>query len=72
MNSLDWVLDTDWELSMVETLRAARKFSAVELKSPYTRFVSGPSDDPTSIHKSGLKSGCVEESSPYLSFNRLL
>jgi hypothetical protein len=28
-NSLDWVLDTDWELPTVETLWATRKFSAV-------------------------------------------
>jgi hypothetical protein len=52
-NSLDWVLDTDWELSTVETLRAANKFSVVVLESPYTGFLSGPPDDPTSIHKSG-------------------
>jgi hypothetical protein len=56
---------------MVETLRVARKFSDVVLKSPYTQFVSGPPDDPTSIHKSGSKSGWVEGSFPYLSFNRL-
>jgi hypothetical protein len=37
-NSLDWVLDIDWELPTVETLRDARKFSAVVLESPYTRF----------------------------------
>jgi hypothetical protein len=37
-NSLDWVLDTDWELPTVETLWAARKFSVVVLESPYTRF----------------------------------
>jgi hypothetical protein len=34
MNSLDWVLDTDGELPMVEILRADRKFSAVVLESP--------------------------------------
>jgi len=34
MNSSDWVLDTDGELLMVETLRAERKFSAVVLESP--------------------------------------
>jgi hypothetical protein len=28
-----WVLDTDWELPMVETLWAARKFSVVLLES---------------------------------------
>jgi hypothetical protein len=36
MNSLDWVFDIDWELPTVETLRVARKFSAVVLESPYT------------------------------------
>jgi len=71
-NSLNWVLDTDWELPTVETLWAARKFLAVVLKSPYTWFLSGPPDDPTSIHKSGSKSGWVEGSSPYLPLNRLL
>jgi hypothetical protein len=39
---------------------------------PYTRFLSGPPDNPTSIHKFGSKSGWVEGSSPYLSLNRLL
>jgi hypothetical protein len=34
MNSSDWVLKTDEELSTVETLRAARKFSTVVLESP--------------------------------------
>jgi hypothetical protein len=34
MNSSNWVLDTDGELSTIETLRAARKFSAVVLESP--------------------------------------
>jgi len=32
-NSLDWVLDTDCELPIVETLRAGRKFSAVVLET---------------------------------------
>jgi hypothetical protein len=72
MNSLDWVLDTDWELPTIETLRAAHKFSAVVLESPYTWFLSGLPDDPTSIHKSRSKSGWVEGSSPYLSLNQLL
>jgi len=71
-NFLDWVLDTDWELLTVETLWAARRFSAVVLESPYTRFLSGSPDDLTSIHKSKSKSGWVEGSSPYLSLNRLL
>jgi hypothetical protein len=53
---------------MVETLRATRKFSTVVLKSPYIQFLSGPPDDPTSIHKSGW----VEGSSSYLSLNWLL
>jgi hypothetical protein len=34
MHSLDWVLDTDGELPMVETLLAACKFLAVVLESP--------------------------------------
>jgi hypothetical protein len=34
MNSSDWVLDIDGELSTVETLQAARKFLAVVLESP--------------------------------------
>ena len=41
MNSSNWVLDTDGQLITVETLRANRKFSAVVLESPYTRFLSG-------------------------------
>jgi hypothetical protein len=72
MSSLDWVLDTDGELPTVETLRPERKFSVVMLESSYTRFLSGPPDDPTSIHKSGSKSGWVEGLYPYLSLNRLL
>ena len=55
MKSLDWVLDTDGELPMVETLRADRKFLAVVLESSQTRFFSGPPDDPTSIHKSWIE-----------------
>jgi hypothetical protein len=69
MNSSNWVLDTDWELPMVKTLQAAHKFSIVVLESPYTRFLSGSPDDPTSIHKSKSKSEWVEGSSPYLSLN---
>jgi hypothetical protein len=38
-------------------LRAARKLLAIVLESPYTRFLSGPPNDPTSIHKSGSKFG---------------
>jgi len=72
MNSSDWVHDIDGELPMVETLSIARKFLAVVLESPSTRFLSGPPDDPTSIHKSRSKSGWVEGSSPYLSLNWLL
>jgi len=72
MNSSDWVLDTDGELPTIETLKADRKFSAVVLESPQTRFLSGQLDDPTSIHKSGSKSGWVEGLSPYLSLNQLL
>jgi len=72
MNSSDWVLDTDGEFPTIETLRAKRKFSAVVLESPETRFLSGPPDDPTSIHKFGSKSGWVEGLSSYLSLNRLL
>jgi hypothetical protein len=68
-NSLDWVLDTDWELPTVEIIQAARKFSAVVFESPYTWFLSGPPDDPTSIHKFISKSGWVEGSSPYLSLS---
>jgi len=34
----DWVLDTDWELPTVETLRAARKFSTIVLESPTPDF----------------------------------
>jgi hypothetical protein len=71
-NSLYWVLDTNWELPMIDTLRVARKFSAVMLESPYTRFLSGSPDDPTSIHKSKSKSEWVEGLSPYISLNRLL
>ena len=56
----------DWDTT------GCRKFLAIVLESPYTRFLSGPSDDPTSIHKSWSKSGWVEGSSPYLSLNRLL
>ena len=72
MNSSEWVLDTDWELLTVETLRVAHKFSAVVLESSYTWFLSGPLDGPTSIHKSGSKSGWVKGSSSYLSLNQLL
>jgi len=72
MNSLYWVLDNDWELPTIEILRAAHKFSVIVLESLYTRFLSGPPNDPTSIHKSGSKSEWVEGSSPYLSLNRLL
>ena len=50
-NFLDWVLDTNWELPTVETLCAVHKFSAIVLESPYTLFLLGPPDDPTSIHK---------------------
>jgi hypothetical protein len=64
MNFSDWVLDTDRELPTVETLLADRKFLAIVLESLYTRFLSGPPDDPTSIHKSGSKSGWVEGSLP--------
>jgi hypothetical protein len=63
---------TDWELPTVETLHAAHKLSTVLLESPYTQFLSGSPDDYASIHKSRLKSGWVEGSSPYLSLNRLL
>jgi hypothetical protein len=66
------MLDTDWELLKVETLRVARKFSAVVLESPYTLFLSAPSDNLVSIHKSESKSGWVEGSSSYLSLNQLL
>ena len=66
------MLDTDWELPTVETLRVAHKFSVSVLESPYTRFLSGPPDDPASIHKFGLKSWWVEGLSSYLSLNRLL
>ena len=48
-NSLDWVLDTDWELPTVETLWATRKFSVVVLESPYTnpeRNLDGSKDCP--------------------------
>jgi hypothetical protein len=72
MNSSDWVFDTDGELPTVETLRVERKFSAVVLESPYTLFLSGPPDDPASIHKPESKSGWVDELSPYLSLNWLL
>ena len=41
-NSLDWILDIDWKLSIVETLQVAHKFSAVVLERPYTRFLSAP------------------------------
>jgi len=57
---------------MVETLRAAYKFSIIVLESLYTRFLSGPPNDPASIHKSKSKFGWVEGSSSYLSLNRLL
>jgi len=60
------------ELPTVETLLAARKLSAGVLESLYTWFLSGPPDDPTSIHKSESKSEWVEGSSPYLSLNQLL
>jgi hypothetical protein len=43
--------------------------SAVVLESLYTRFLSGPPDNPVSIHKSESKSEWVEGSSPYLSLN---
>jgi hypothetical protein len=33
MNSSNWMLDTDGELPMVETLRVVRKFLAVVLES---------------------------------------
>ena len=69
---LTTLLDSDWELLTVETLWATCKFSTVVLESPYTRFLSGPPDNPASIHKSGSKSGGVERLSPYLSLNRLL
>jgi len=57
---------------MVETLRVAYKFSIIVLESLYTRFLSGPPNDPASIHKSKSKFGWVEGSSSYLSLNRLL
>jgi hypothetical protein len=44
-------LNTDCELLMVETLRVVHKFSVVVLENSYTRFLSGPPDDPASIHK---------------------
>ena len=72
MNSWDWVLDTDWELPTVKILQVAHKFSVVMLERLYTWFLSGPPDDPASIHKSGSKYGWVERSSPYLSLNQLL
>jgi hypothetical protein len=72
VNSKDWVLGTDCELPIVETPRTVCKFSVVVLESLYTRFLSGPLDNPASNHKFRLKSGLVEGSSPYISFNRLL
>jgi hypothetical protein len=48
------MLDIDWELPMVETLKAAHKFLAIVLESLYTRFLSSPPDDPASIHKTEL------------------
>ena len=66
------VLDIDYKLLMVKTLQVVYKFSVIVLQSPYTRFLSGPQDDPTSIHKSRLKSKWVEGSSYYLFLNRLL
>ena len=42
MNSSNWVFDTDWELPTVETLRAARKFSAVVLESHTPDFYRVP------------------------------
>jgi hypothetical protein len=41
MNSLDWVLDTDWELPTVETLRVARKFSSRSVGEPVNPIFIG-------------------------------
>jgi hypothetical protein len=61
--SSDWVLDTDLELPTTEILQAPRTLSVVVLESSYIRFLSGPPDDPITIHKSWSKSGWVEGSS---------
>jgi hypothetical protein len=69
LNSKVWVLITDCENPMVEKLQAIRKSSDVVLERQYTRFQSGPLNDPTSNHKFELRFGWVEGSFPYLFFN---
>jgi len=54
------VLKTDWELPTIETLWVAHKFSAIVLESSHTWFLSGPPDDPVSIHRS-----CISPSIDY-------
>jgi hypothetical protein len=71
-NSGVWMLGTDCEHPTVETLRVIRKFSVVVLKSSYTRFLSGPLNDPAFNRKSRSRSRRVKGSFPYLSFKRLL
>jgi hypothetical protein len=66
------VLEIDYEHPTVEIVWVVNKFSIVVLESPYTLFLSGPSDHPVSNHKLGSRSRGVKESSLYLSFNWLL
>jgi len=66
MYASDRVLDTVWELPTVETLQVTHKFSVVVLESPYIQFLSGPPDDPTSIHKSRCNSDGSKDR-PYIS-----
>jgi hypothetical protein len=59
VNSGDWVLNSNCKLPIsiptVETLWVIRKFSTVVVDSPYTRFLSGPPDNPASNYKSKSK-----------------
>jgi len=71
-NSGVWMLGTYYEHPTVETLRVVHKFSVVVLKSSYTRFLSGPLNDPAFNRKSRSRSRWIKGSSPYLSFKRLL
>jgi len=50
-NSRVWVLETNCEHLTIETLLVVYKFSTIVLKILYTKFLSGPPDNPASNHK---------------------
>jgi hypothetical protein len=67
----EWELKPDYKEPTIDTLQPIHISSIVMFMIPQSQFLSGPPDDPTSNHKSGLSSRWIERSSLYTSYNRV-